>query len=517
MKLERGELIGTNNWNPLGESLIGIVSRVSTLNYFSWRDVKTVFFSDIKKGAVPHYTLDAHTSRGINLQALIDLFEDRKDIGKSFPSHYIDEQRWGKCENITEENIRICPDCAKLGKHLTIHQLKLFDLCPIHSSSLLSTCIKCGFKFGQFALERMNKGVDTLNSFRCKQCGHTSINFSKISLRAEKGFKNKLKQFLTDYELWIRNSSIRYSPQSLFDGTEKLIHEHLVKKCEPPTVKQYFQSFDHGFYGKAAYTKKTHDELIIPQKISCPPNESIELRALTLTLSVYATDFLRVFRKRFAISDKQLSSAKLVQQFSDIFWGLNYSVWACAYEEVESAVLLSYRDLVQETDNLFTQNWLMGCWYRYFACVLIDYLDLSRKEHIFLLFRISKNWIRKFLTDQFINEVGRICKKLITLSEQEPYLKLTDRFNFASSYDGVKVCCRETEALMEILFWQRGPSINEATDLYKSGFRGYTNDMRTNYENYKVLHRVFDIDEKLHNYKEYVAMISMRSIVNIEL
>ena len=102
------------------------------------------------------------------------------------------------------------------------------------------------------------------------------------------------------------------------------------------------------------------------------------------------------------------------------------------------------------------------------------------------------------------------------VSNQIPHEKIVDTLNTSSSYDGIKYCVRETEKTIEIFFFQRGPKLSEAIRLFQSGFKGYTQDMRKNYENYKILHRIFDTDDRLHDYNQYVATISMRSIVNLE-
>ena len=309
MKLESGELIGNSHWNALGESLIAIISRVSTLNYFSWRDIKSVYFLDTKPGIIPQFTLDARTPTGIDLRALTDLFNDTNDLRKSFPNYYVDERQGGKYRYFyIEDNIRICQKCARLGLHLTIHQLKIFSHCPIHSCYLLSSCTECGSDLGQFKIEIPKNRKEVFNSFRCKHCGHQNINFTeKRSPRVEKRFKNKLAEFLTEYDCWIRNANIRYSRDYYLDEIiNNIFHDHLVKSCGPPTLKQYLESCHTDVLGKVTYTKVAHDQLIIPKRLSHHPNESVELLALTFNLSRYATDFLRVLRKQFSISDKQL-------------------------------------------------------------------------------------------------------------------------------------------------------------------------------------------------------------------
>jgi hypothetical protein len=203
-------------------------------------------------------------------------------------------------------------------------------------------------------------------------------------------------------------------------------------------MKQYLESCHTDVLGKVTYTKVAHDQLIIPKRLSHHPNESVELVALTFNLSRYANDFLRVLRKQFSISDKQLSTARLVRQYSDIFWGVNYSVWACAYQEIQDTVLYSYRRESQVMDSLCSQHWLIDCWYRYFACGLTKQLNLSNKNDIFLLFRISKTWLRKFLINLYLNEVGRACKNLMLVSNQILHEKIVDRLNTGSSYDAIK-------------------------------------------------------------------------------
>lgn len=473
-----------------------------------------------QSGLIPQSTLDARTSKGIDLSALINLFSDDNDLSKSFPDQYFDEEKWGKCGySYIEDNIRICQKCARLGLHLTIHQLKIFSLCPLHNCKLLSSCTKCGSDLGLFKIESPKNGKEIFNSFRCNYCGHKNIDFTKkISLPVEKRFKNKLAEFLNEYDSWIKNVNIRYSRNYYMDEIiNNIIHEHLVKSCEPPTMKQYLESCHTDAPSKATYTKAAHDQLIIPKRLSHYPNESIELQALTFNLSRYADDFLRVLRKQFSISDKQLSTARMLRQYSDIFWGVNYSVWACAYQEIEDTVLFSYRQESQVIDSLCTQHWLIDCWYRYFACGLIKQINLSDKSDIFLLYRISRTWLKKFLTGLYLNQVGNVCKNLMDVSNQITHEKIVDKLNPFSSNDGIKFCTRENEKIIEIFFFQKGPKLSEAIRLFQSGFKGYTHDMRKNYENYKVLHRIFDADDRVHNYKEHVAMISKRSIVKLEL
>jgi hypothetical protein len=269
------------------------------------------------------------------------------------------------------------------------------------------------------------------------------------------------------------------------------------------------------FIGKVLYRKEdTSHEIQITRNYL--PHEDARMKSLAVKLFVFANDLLKVLQHKFEVTDRQISIARLIRPYNDIFWGRDCSIWAQAYIELEEAVFSRYRKLNLVADGLFSRCWLTHCWYFWFARQLLTKTDLKIDGNEALFSGLSRVWLRKFLTQIFVEEVLRASTNMMDIPQKtvrEPiHVRSDPEFN---TYDSLIMTHESKTEMCEITFWRTGPSIAKLFHLYKSGYTGYSPSIRTNYQNYKEIHRLFGIKGNCFNFREYKSMIGMHSKIEL--
>lgn len=512
MFLQANTLIGLSKREVLGESILGIISKTAADNYLCWREIKLIFLDKPRKGPLCNRTLDAYQDYGIDFTAISSLYVSENDYKKSFGNFYFPS--WIPCDRLEKsqlchQNITICPECAKLGKHLFLHQIKLFDYCPIHKIKLRDTCSSCSKQIGYFEIDSGNRKNEIYNAFKCRFCGHENLTFNNISSKNLKLFQNNLKSFLKAYEFWLTDINKIYSQYAWMNIYGNLNIALTISK-PPEQVWKSLQNSVLFIKGEVEYelssgASKLPDRASILQK-------QLSFNNLCQELLLFSQDQLTKIKSRFNISRNQCRTAYFLTSYTNIFFGENYTIWAHAYVEVCHVMNYKYQRAHELSDVFSSHYWLIGMWYSHFAIPLLKYFEIRDANHVKMLVQLSKIWIRKFIVQLFSNEVYRLCKGLIGI-EQDIWSRLIDRVGEHYPFLSLVVAYKMEPGTKKIWFWREGPAIKDLIILQKTGFNGFTPIKQQCFSNYRKLHSVFKINDKPLNKHDYLEMLSKKPIV----
>ncbi|AFI84763.1 hypothetical protein Q7A_1946 [Methylophaga nitratireducenticrescens] len=513
MLLQANTLIGLSKREVLGESILGIMSKTAADNYLCWREIKLIFLDKPNKGPLFNRTL-ASQCDGIDFTAISSLYVSENDYKKSFGYFYfpswIPFERLEKSQ-LCHQNITICPECAKLGKHLFLHQIKLFGFCPIHKVKLHDTCSSCSKQIGYFQIDSGNRKKEIYNAFKCKFCGHENLTFNNISSKNLKLFQNNLKSFLKDYEVWLTDLNKIYSQYAWMNIYGNL-NIALTLSKPPEQVWKSLQDTVFFIKGEVEYelcsgASKLPDSASILQK-------KLSFNNLCEELLLFSQDQLTKIESRFNISRNQYRTAYFLTRYTNIFYGENYTIWAHAYVELCHAMYYRYQRGHEFSDVFSSHYWLIGMWYTHFAAPLLKYFEIHDANHVKILVRLSKIWIRKFIVQLFSNEVYRLSKGLIGI-EQDIWCRLIDRVGEDHPLFSLVVAYKMESETNKVWIFREGPAIKDLIFLQKSGFNGFTPIKQQCFTNYRKLHSVFKISGKPFNKYDYFEMLSKKPIVKI--
>lgn len=231
-------------------------------------------------------------------------------------------------------------------------------------------------------------------------------------------------------------------------------------------------------------------------------------------LLLFSQDQLTKIESRFNISRNQYRTAYFLTRYTNIFYGENYTIWAHAYVELCHAMYYRYQRAHEFSDVFSSHYWLIGMWYTHFAAPLLKYFEIHDANHVKILVRLSKIWIRKFIVQLFSNEVYRLSKGLIGI-EQDIWCRLIDRVGEDYPLFSLVVAYKMESETNKVWIFREGPAIKDLIFLQKSGFNGFTPIKQQCFSNYRKLHSVFKISGKPFNKYDYFEMLSKKPIVKI--
>lgn len=234
-------IIGNREQPLIGESLLWLIARASELNFFCRAEVVKVFADHTELAFSTMNKRDPGTLEGFDIQAIKSLFNiSEKNIAYSLFGFY---------SSFYLQCIRICPKCAEKGTHLFVHQVELFDKCPVHNQKLINKCQVCGSILGNFLI-KFGSREEIFNPFRCKNCNNSAINSERSTSKYE---IRKLKNFFVMYSAWREKISKANKKIYLID-TKKLptilsIHSTIIMPKDSTCPERFF------------YKKKNHEEI----------------------------------------------------------------------------------------------------------------------------------------------------------------------------------------------------------------------------------------------------------------
>jgi hypothetical protein len=484
-------------------------------NYLCWREIKLIFLDKPNKGPLCNRALDAAQCGNIDYEAISSFYVSENDYKKSFCSFYFPS--WVEFNRITEpplcqQKIMICPKCAELGKHLTIHQIKMFGLCPLHNVKLQDTCLSCSKPIGFFQIDSGNRGKGTFNAFKCMYCEHENLNFNNHESKHQELFQNNLRRFLKSYEVWLTDINQTYLQ---YDWINIYGNLNIALNLSSPPKQVVKAHQDNLYFIQSEIDFKLPLTSEKPLDCASFKQKSIFDKFFN-ELLLFSQDQLTNIEKRFHISRNQCSTVHFLTPSTNIFWGGNYTIWAHAYSEVCHVVNYRYQRAHLLSEFLDTHFWLIGMWYAHFAEPLLKYFKILDENQMKLLILLSKIWIRKFVVQLFINEVYRLCKGLLGIEqEQDPGSRLIERVGENYPLFSLVVAYQMGSEKNKMKIWRRGPRITDLAYLQKNGFNGFTPNMQQRFLNYRKLHSVFKIAEKPLKKHEYLEVTSEKTIIKI--
>ena len=157
-------LNGTSGWDPYGESILSIISRLAQKNHLDATGIGRIVGKRKHKTFLTEKRLNPENVDVIDLCKLGDI---GAWSGNSFTASFGREYVWPivrpklsprmetNPRKISErgplmENIRLCHRCAVDDVHLIFHQLRGWSHCPVHEVTLSNVCPKCFKKFGPY-------------------------------------------------------------------------------------------------------------------------------------------------------------------------------------------------------------------------------------------------------------------------------------------------------------------------------------------------------------------------------
>lgn len=263
-------LIGTRNWNPIGESMWGIASKLQQFNHLSWIEMRRLLGAwellsfNQEKNQYPD-VLENFRIPGLAISCgwSPDVFR------ASFSDFY--QPDWVEKSTVPclgeHELLRACSMCLATGTHLAIHQFEDLVLCPIHREPLTSKCPNCGALMTPFLISNDNNSFD-----RCRAC-HTQI---VKAVRQTSGDSAAREQFVTKYEGWLESVSRMFSRTHSYQwiqGPTKFRHiAHINKLVKGPDWIEscvvngpVAKSTTHVYYGER-YETPPANALRLPER-----------------------------------------------------------------------------------------------------------------------------------------------------------------------------------------------------------------------------------------------------------
>lgn len=191
-------LIGTRGWDPTGESMWGVVTKLADFNYLNWADVKRLCGPNgLKSFSKPaQQSPDDQTNfhlTGLSISSGWRLEQLRASFSTWYLPPWLDETR--HLSSVDDyPQLRVCPACLQEGVHLIVHQLHDWIRCPIHRANLSSNCPECGMPIGEFSIKAP---VEHLGF--CSNCNRRLLHCGQQS----EWLRDARRQFLAEYTSWI--------------------------------------------------------------------------------------------------------------------------------------------------------------------------------------------------------------------------------------------------------------------------------------------------------------------------
>jgi len=175
--------------------------------------------------------------------------------------------------------LRFCPTCLSFGYHSFLHQMFLFEKCPIHNIVLSTNCILCGAKI---SYELQNLGIP---GFSCPKCQNSY--WTHVVSREGELFENVLHlspDIISDFEqifTWL----LKIKNRIVFSPRTRRENFHDLETCGKPYISL-----------KQIYALWNQVEEAPATKLLILPETDLEIHA-KVSFGSRATEKPRVFCK----------------------------------------------------------------------------------------------------------------------------------------------------------------------------------------------------------------------------
>ncbi len=200
-------LIGTSCWNPTGESMWSIVSRLSQCNHLNWTEVCRLFGSKDLRSFRDPATQDPNEENNFAVPALcVSTGWSPNVLKASFSRWYrppwLHEEK-GEYKRTCSKYLRACPSCLSEGSHLLLHQLEEWVRCPVHDEPLTTRCPRCQNLLGRFAITK-----EFENAGFCAHCREPVLNGKSKSNEQQE----RRMRIIKDYNDWMMTIQSTFDP-----------------------------------------------------------------------------------------------------------------------------------------------------------------------------------------------------------------------------------------------------------------------------------------------------------------
>jgi len=222
------------------ESLISILSKLTILNICS---LKKLWKSNGFDFALSKYKYP----KELTFLCKSYITVSRKTLHYSILYPYLKKHEE---KILRSEKIRYCLDCIRSQYHSEIHQLLLFDKCPIHNTNLSSTCCHCGEDLGKYKIDFSSVGAG-LRCHSCKQLLYTIGISDQIKL-TDQHQKAKIEAGIINTVDWLRKRR-----KMLGSSTSSHAEYQGIKLKE--TAKSHLSNFHSYFNPILNFPKSTNN------------------------------------------------------------------------------------------------------------------------------------------------------------------------------------------------------------------------------------------------------------------
>ena len=192
-------LIGSNTWDPQGESMWSIVSHLSQQNYLNWVEIRRLFGANELRSFSTEVSQNPDTPENFGLGRLIasTSWEPRRlrssfSKGHQPPWLASDEQTSLRKSN---RYLRVCPKCLENGSHLMLHQLLDWVRCPLHDEPLTARCPHCSNVLGRFLITNSLERIGG----RCQHCNHPVL-----ASNSPQEHQRSKTRMMSEFTTWLR-------------------------------------------------------------------------------------------------------------------------------------------------------------------------------------------------------------------------------------------------------------------------------------------------------------------------
>ncbi len=200
-------LIGTNRWDPTGESMWSIVSRLSQCNHLNWTEIRRLFGSrDLRSFRDPATQFPDEEANFAVPALCVSTGWSPGVLKASFSSEYrppwLDANQRNP-KRAASSHLRACPSCLAEGSHLLLHQLEDWVRCPVHDEPLTTRCPRCRNLLGRFAITKQLE-----NAGFCVHCREPVFDGKSKRNRPQE----RRMRIIHDYRDWMMRIDSSFDP-----------------------------------------------------------------------------------------------------------------------------------------------------------------------------------------------------------------------------------------------------------------------------------------------------------------
>ncbi len=494
-------LLGTYNWDPIGESMWGIAQKLTHRNQLNWAELKRLLGAKGPRSFVSRAAQNPDDSNNFHLPGLAISTGWSPDV---FHASFSDQYRpfWMSNERSSgfslAPSVRFCPACSQEGVHLCVHQFLVVDRCPVHRIRLTTRCRYCNRPGRSYALEKLH-GLQTT----CEGCGRAILNSAADPL--ESSLNDRLR-VLDEYFDWVGRLEKTLNDRSLFLPIGGFSNErHLAYATQlvpgPDWVPDCVDN------SRSIRTRIHHwagGEIKQPK--TCRPFELAKLTRPYGTLKDGRTAIpdLAVDIQRLLANEVQRLGKDLFRRFSikhpscSVFeydanrcgpvFGESHNAWAAAWWFWRRSLDVAYpknqswrrqRDLAP-----FHGSWLWNDWVHAVGPIAWSPTrDLQNAQNLIFVRWLTTRWVHRVLKELYAQFVGVACSTVGGFGLETDCLE----GHATAIADEGSWWIQPTTTGANIAFLSTIAPLSQFERLYKVGFTGLDESLPESFEKFDPL------------------------------